>query len=185
MRLALAVAGGEASAEELALAAGAVASGAVQVSGDGPARVTLAAPTIPRTRCGNGPCFDGLAAEGAALALFATPPRVAGEVAPAELLGADAVRIDLSAHFSAGGGGTLSYSAAVDDPRLATASVDGAILTVAANEDGEEGFATVTVVATDETGQTATLQFAVEVFPTPPANWRGWRSAIPTPAAPP
>ena len=84
MRLALAVAGGEASAKELALAAGAVASRAVRVSGDGPVRVTLAAPTIPRTRCGDGPCFDGLAAEGAALALFAAPPRVAGEVAPAD-----------------------------------------------------------------------------------------------------
>ena len=184
MRLALsAIAGGEASAEELALAAGAVASGAVQVSGDGPVRVVLAAPTIPRTRCGDGPCFDGLAAQGAALALFAAPPRVAGEVAPAELLGADAVRIDLSAHFAAGGGGTLSYSAAVDDPRLATVSVDGAFLTVAANEDGEEGTATVTVVATDEAGQTATLYFQVEVSPRPPGNWRGWRSTIETQAA--
>ena len=183
MRLALTVAGGEASAEELALAAGAVASGAVRVSGDGPVRVVLAAPAIPQTRCGNGPCFDGLAAEGSALALFATPPRVAGEVAPAELLGADAVRIDLSAHFAAGGGGALSYSATVDDPRLATALVDGAFLTVAANEDGEEGFATVTVVATDEAGQTATLRFQVEVSPRPPGNWRGWRSTIETPAA--
>ena len=183
MRLALAVAGGEASAEELALAAGAVASGAVQVSGDGPVRVVLAAPTIPRTRCGNGPCFDGLSAEGSALALFATPPRVAGEVAPAELLGADAARIDLSAHFSAGGGGTLSYSATVDDTHLASASVDGAILTVVANEDGEEGTATVTVTATDQTGQTATLRFQVEVFPRPPGNWRGWRSAVAPPAA--
>ena len=108
---------------------------------------------------------------------------MAGEVAPAELLGADAARIDLSAHFSAGGGGTPSYSAAVDDPRLATASVDGAILTVAANEDGEEGFATVTVVATDETGQTATLRFQVEVSPLPPGRWRGWRSAVAAPRA--
>ena len=184
MRLALTVAGGEASAEELALAAGAVASGAVQVSGDGPVRVVLAAPTIPDARCGNGPCFDGLAAEGSALALFATPPRVAGEVAPAELLGAgDAARIDLSAHFAAGGGGALSYSATVDDPRLATASIRGAVLTVAANEDGEEGMAVVTVTATDETGQAATLRFQVEVSPRPPGNWRGWRSTIGTPAA--
>ena len=184
MRLALTVAGGEASVEALALAAGTVASGTVRVSGDGPVRVVLAAPAIPQTRCGDGPCFDGLAAQGAALALFATPPRVAGEVAPAELLGTgDAARIDLSAHFAAGGGGALSYSAAVDDPRLATVSVDGAILTVAANEDGEEGTATVTVVATDETGQTAALRFQVEVSPRPPANWRGWRSTIGVPAA--
>ena len=183
MRLALTVAGGEASAEELALAAGAVASGTASVFGDGPVRVVLAAPAIPQTRCGDGPCFDGLAAEGAALALFAAPPRVAGEVAPAELLGADAVRIDLSAHFAAGGGGTLSYSAAVDDPRLATASVDGAFLLVSANEDGEEGVATVTVVATDHFGQTATLRFAVEVSPSAAGRWRGWRSVVAPPAA--
>ena len=186
LRLALAVAGGEASAEELVLAAGTMASGAASVSGDGPARVVLAAPTIPQTRCGDGPCFDGLAPEGAALALFATPPRVAGEVAPAELLGAgDAARIDLSAHFAAGGGGALSYSATVDDPLLASASVAGAVLTVAANEDGEEGFATVTVTATDETGQTATLLFQVEVSPLPPGRWRGWRSVMSRPAVQP
>ena len=48
----------------------------------------------------------------------------------------------------------------------------GAFLTVTANEDGEEGFATVTVVATDEAGQTATLHFQVEVSPRPPGRWR-------------
>ena len=112
-------------------------------------------------------------AEGSALALFAAPP--------ADLLGAGDARIDLSAHFAAGGGGTLSYSATVDDARLATVSAEGAVLTVAANEDGEEGTATVTVVATDELGQTATLRFAVEVSPRPPGRWRGWRSTIQPP----
>ena len=185
MRLALTAVGGEASAEELALAAGEVASGTARVSSDNPVRLSLAAPTIPGTRCANGPCFDGLAAEGSALALFAAPPRIAGEIAAEELLGAeDAARIDLSAHFSASAaGGALSYSATVDDERLATVSVEGAVLTVAANEDGEEGTATVTVVATDELGQTATLRFAVEVSPRPPGRWRGWRSTIAAPAA--
>ena len=182
MRLALTTVGGEASAEELALAAGAVASGAVQVSGDAPVRVSLAAPTIPDARCGDDPCFDGLAAQGATLALFAVPPSVAGEVAPTDLLGAGDARIDLSAHFAAGGGGVLTYSATVDDQRLATVSVDGSVLTVAANEDGEEGTATVTVVATDDFGQTATLRVAVEVSPRPPGNWRGWRTTL-TPSA--
>ena len=182
MRLALTTVGGEASAEELALAAGAVASGAVQVSGDGPVRVSLAAPTIPETRCDDGPCFDGLTAQGATLALFAAPPSVAGDVAPADLLGAGDARIDLSAHFAAGGGGVLTYSATVDDQRLATVSVDGSVLTVAANEDGEEGTATVTVVATDDFGQTATLRFAVEVSPRPVGRWRGWRTTL-TPSA--
>ena len=183
MRLALMTVGGEVSAEELALAAGAGASGAVRVSGDGPVRVSLAAPTIPETRCGDDPCFDGLAAQGAALALFAAPPSIAGEVALADLLGAGDARIDLSAHFAAGGGGPLSYSATVDDPRLATVSVEGAVLTVAANEDGEEGTATVTVVATDEMDQTATLRFQVEVSPGAPGRWRGWRSTIAPSAA--
>ena len=184
MRLALTAVGGEASAEELALAAGAVASGAVRVSGTGPVRLSLAAPTIPETRCANGPCFDGLAAEGSTLALFAAPPRTVGEIAAAELLGAeDDATIDLSARFAASAaGGALSYSATVDDPLLATVSVEGAVLTVAANEDGEEGTATVTVVATDELGQTATLRFAVEVSPPPPGRWRGWRSTIAAPA---
>ena len=71
MRLALTVAGGAASTEELALAAGAVASSTASVSGDGPVRVASAAPAIPNTRCGDEPCFNGLAAEGSALALFA------------------------------------------------------------------------------------------------------------------
>ena len=185
MRLALTAVGGEASAEELALAAGAVASGTVRVSSDNPVRLSLAAPTIPETRCATGPCFDGLAAEGSALALFAAPPRIAGEITAAELLGAeDDARIDLSAHFAASAaGGALSYSATVDDALLATVSVAGAVLTVSANEDGEEGTATVTVVATDELGQTATLRFAVEVLPRPPGRWRGWRSTIAAPAA--
>ena len=178
MRLTLTAVGSEASAEELTLAAGAVESGAAQVSGDGPVRLSLAAPTIPDTRCGDGPCFDGLTAQGATLALFATPPSVAGEVAPTDLLGAGDARIDLSAHFATGGGGALSYSATVDDPRLATVSVEGAVLTMSANEDGEEGVAVVTVTATDEMGQTATLRFQVEVSPGAPGRWRGWRSTI-------
>ena len=183
MRLALTAVGGEASAEELALAAGETASGTVRVSSDNPVRLSLAAPTIPGTRCANGPCFDGLAAEGSTLALFAAPPRTVGEIAAAELLGAeDAARIDLSARFAASAaGGALSYSATVDDERLASVSVEGAVLTVSANEDGEEGTATVTVVATDELGQTATLRFAVEVSPRPPGRWRGWRSTIQPP----
>ena len=57
------------------------------------------------------------------------------------------------------------------------------MLTVAANEDGEEGVAVVTVTATDEMGQTATLRFQVEVSPGAPGRWRGWRSTIAPSAA--
>ena len=186
LRLALTLVGGEASAEELAFAAGAVSSGAVRVSGEGAVRVLLAAPTIPATRCGEAPCFDGLVAEGATLALFTMPPRVSAEVPAADLLGAGDARIDLSAHFAASGdAGGLTYTATVDDAQLVGVSVAGSILTVAANDDFEEGMATVTVVATDEAGQTATLRFAVEVSPRSPGRWRGWRSTIAPPTTPP
>ena len=186
LRLALTVAGGEASAEALAFAAGAVSSGAVRVIGTSLAHVTLAAPTIPQTRCGDGPCFDGLLAEGATLALFAAPPRLSADIPTADLLGAGDARIDLSTHFAASGdAGGLTYTATVDDARLVSVSVAGSILTLRANEDFEEGTATVTVVATDEAGQTATLRFAVEVSPRSPGSWRGWRSTIAPPTTSP
>ena len=60
--------------------------------------------------------------------------------------------------------------------------MDGSTLLVSANEDGEEGTATVTVVATDAFGQTATLRFAVEVSPRAAGRWRGWRTTL-TPSA--
>ena len=186
MSLALTVTGAESSAESLLLAAGAMESSMAQIVGSGgPARVLLAAPIIPDTRCGDGPCFNGLTTQGATLVLFAEPPSVASEVAPVELLGgADAARIDLSSRFAASeAGGALTYTASVDNPHLASVAVFGATLTVTANEDLEEGTATVTVVATDETGQTATLHFEVEVSPRPVGNWRGWRSTMASPAA--
>ena len=132
------------------------------------------------------PCFDGPVAEGAALALFAQPPRVSVEVPAADILGSGDARIDLSAHFRGiRGAGGLTYTATVDDALLVSVSVAGSILTVAANEDFEEGTATVTVLATDEAGQTATLRFAVEVSPRSPGRWRGWRSTIAPPTTPP
>ena len=186
MSLALTVTGAESSAESLLLAAGAAESGMAKIVGSGgPARVLLAAPTIPDTRCGDAPCFDGLTTQGATLVLFSEPPSVASEVTPVELLGsADTARIDLSSRFAASeAGGALTYTASVDNPRLASVAVVGATLTVTANEDFEEGTATVTVMATDETGQTATLLFEVEISPRPVGNWRGWRSAVASPAA--
>ena len=86
--------------------------------------------------------------------------------------------------FASGDAGALTYTATVDDPLMASVSVAGSILTAAAIDDFEEGTATVTVVATDEAGQTATLRFAVEVSPRSPGRWRGWRSTISSPAQP-
>ena len=55
------------------------------------------------------------------------------------------------------------------------------ILTVTANEDGEEGVVTVTAIVTDETGQTETLRFQVTISPRPSGSWRGWRATLATP----
>ena len=100
-----------------------------------------------------------------------------------ELLGAEQAALDLADYFDAGAdGGALTYSATVDKPDLASVAVVGSILTVTANEDGEDGVVTVTATATDEAGETATLRFAVTISPRPPASWRGWRSTLAPPA---
>ena len=100
-----------------------------------------------------------------------------------ELLGAEQAALDLTDYFDAGAdGGALTYAATVDDPDLASVSLVGSILTVTANEDGEDGVVTVTATATDEAGETATLRFAVTISPRPPGSWRGWRSTLAPPA---
>ena len=105
---------------------------------------------------------------------------VSGET---ELLGAEQAALDLADYFDAGAdGGALTYTATVDNPDLASVSLVGSILTVTANEDGEEGVVIVTATATDEAGETATLRFAVSISPRPPGSWRGWRSTLAPPA---
>ena len=105
---------------------------------------------------------------------------LAGET---ELLGAEQAALDLADYFDAGtDGGALRYTATVDNAGLASVSLVGSILTVTANEDGEEGVVTVTATATDDAGETATLRFAVTISPRPPASWRGWRATLAPPA---
>ena len=105
---------------------------------------------------------------------------LAGET---ELLGAEQAALDLADYFDAGAdGGALRYTATVDNAGLASVLVVGSILTVTANEDGEEGVVTVTATATDQAGETATLRFAVTISPRPPGSWRGWRSTLAPPA---
>lgn len=102
----------------------------------------------------------------------------------AELLSADEAALDLSDYFALGGAlrySALTYSATVDNPDLTRVSVVGSILTVTANEDGEEGVVTVTATATGEAGQTETLRFEVTISPRPPGGWRGWRTTLTTP----
>ena len=105
---------------------------------------------------------------------------VSGET---ELLGAEQAALDLADYLDAGAdGGALTYTATVDNAGLASVLVVGSILTVTANEDGEDGVVTVTAAATDDAGETATLRFAVTISPRPPGSWRGWRSTLAPPA---
>ena len=104
---------------------------------------------------------------------------VSGET---ELLSADEAAVDLSDYIEAAADGARRYSATVDNPDLASVSLVGSILTVTANEDGEEGVVTVTATVTGETGQTETLRFEVTISPRPPGGWRGWRTTLATPA---
>ena len=91
-----------------------------------------------------------------------------------ELLSADEGALDLSEYFALGGRySALTYSATVDNPDLASVSVVGSILTVTANEDGEQGVVTVTATVADETGETETLRFQVTISPRPISGWRG------------
>ena len=101
----------------------------------------------------------------------------------AELLSADEAALDLSDYFDAVANGALrykalTYSATVDNPDLASVSVVGSILTVTANEDGEEGVVTVTATVADEAGETETLRFQVTISPRLRGGWRGWRTTL-------
>ena len=102
----------------------------------------------------------------------------------AELLSADEAALDLADYYFDRRGwrsSALTYSATVDNPDLASVSVVGSILTVTANEDGEEGVVTVTATVTGEAGQTETLRFEVTISPRAPDGWRGWRTTLATP----
>ena len=132
------------------------------------------------TRCGvlgAYPCFQGIAtAAGGTLVLFKAPPEVTDTPSRATLAAeGDAARMDLSALFAASDGGALTYVVGSSDPALATASVAGDTLTLASNEDGREGTATITVTATDSDGLSVTLTFEVTVEAMPRGLLRGWR----------
>lgn len=172
----------------LAIAAGASRSPTFTVpAARGAVRLTLTAPALPATRCGElqVPCFRGLATAGSTLSLFRPPPRVLGAAPGVELLGEDDFGLDGTAYFAAAGGGPLTFSATSSDPALVTADVVGGRIVVATAAGAEEGSAEVTITAADDAGQTASLTFAVVVQPGGRGFLRGWRQGLPTDPAPP
>ena len=182
MRAALSAVNGTLSPRTALVPAGRTAGTRMAVVQDaaGATRVTAAAPAIPATRCGvlgTYPCFQGIATgAGRTLVLFKAPPEVTDMPSRTTLAAeGDAVRIDLSALLAASDGGALTYFAGSSDPTLATATVDGDMLTLVPNEDGREGAVTITVSATDDDGLSVTLTFEVVVESIPRGLLRGWR----------
>ena len=143
-------------------------------------RITPVAPPLPDTRCGefeDRPCFQGFTVlAGGTLTLFKHRPTVTGEAPRVELgTDGDATRVDLSALFSAAGGGLLTFAAVSSHPELATATVRGGVLEVTSIEDGEEGSIQITVTATDSDGRSVTFTFAATIEQMQGSFLRGWR----------
>ena len=138
---------------------------------------------FPNTSYGFGYVNQNFSRSECSLTIMASGRQCLDEGYRGALLEAEQAALDLTDYFDAGAdGGALTYAATVDDPDLASISLVGLILTVTANDDGEEGVVTVTATATDQAGETATLRFAVTISPRPPASWRGWRSTLAPPA---
>ena len=77
-----------------------------------------------------------------------------------ELIRGDSATFDVAGHFSDPDGDSLSYSVRTSDAGTATASVSGAQVTVAAIAQGS---ATISVIATDPGGLSATHRLGVAV----------------------
>ena len=88
------------------------------------------------------------------------PPEVAGVLEDVRLRPDAALEISLADAFRDPNGDRLSWVAASDSPRVATARATGSALRVAG---WRQGRATVTVTATDPGGLSASQAFAVEV----------------------
>ena len=144
----------------------------------------LAGPAaLPTARCSELPCFRGVeAVPGEALVLYGRPPLAQAAPQPEPLQGGDDLRLALASLMLPGDGdpGDLRWQASSSDETVATARVVGDHLVVTP-EPGGEGAVEIVLEATDEeTGQTATQRFNVQVeFHWPARQASGWRLTLP------
>ncbi len=80
-------------------------------------------------------------------------PQISGSIPDQTVHTGETATVDVSVHFTDPDGDVLSYGASSSDPSVATVSMSGSILTIAALA---QGFATITVSASDPGGLTAT-----------------------------
>ena len=133
----------------------------VSVSGSNVTAVAVAAGTAVATVTATDP--DGLSAShtiGVMVEAANQTPVVSDTIPPQTLTEGDTTTIDASGYFSDPDGDALTFSAASGDADVATAAVDGSVVTVIAVA---EGTATVTVTATDPDGASAMQEVAVTV----------------------
>lgn len=94
------------------------------------------------------------------------PPVISAPINTVELRpNATAPAIDLTTHFSDPDGDTLTFTAATDQPNIATATVEGNNLTIRARD---RGLTSVRVTATDPDGESVQMTFLVAVVNDPP-----------------
>ena len=88
------------------------------------------------------------------------PPAAVGAILPHEVAVGDTGTLDVSAYFNEPEGQDLTYTATSSAPEVASATIDGSMLTIAGLADG---LATITVTATDTTGLSARQTISVTV----------------------
>ena len=139
-----------------------------QVSGDG-----LSMVLIPRAEGSTTVVITAIDTRGgrgqttvAVTVLGNVPPVISTPINTVELRpNAVAPAIDLTTHFSDPDGDPLTFSAATDQPNIATATVEGNNLTIRARD---RGLTSVRVTATDPDGESVQMTFLVAVVNDPP-----------------
>ena len=139
-----------------------------QVSGDG-----LSMVLIPRAEGSTTVVITAIDTRGgrgqttvAVTVLGNVPPVISTPINTVELRpNATAPVIDLTTHFSDPDGDTLTFTAATDQPNIATATVEGNNLTIRARD---RGLTSVRVTATDPDGESVQMTFLVAVVNDPP-----------------
>ena len=109
---------------------------------------------------------NGIGSGNVARTGVSTPPITTAAVPDLNLTApGDARTLRIADFFAVAPGGTLVFTAVSDNPDLVHVTVNGELLMVVPNDDGEDGVATITLTATDDEGGRVELTFVITVEP--------------------